>query len=225
MKKLLIIEDDDKLCQNLTIGLKESGYVVTSANSGEEGLSLIMESIPDAILLDLNLPKRDGLEILQTLRKHYSTLPIIIISARDTVDERVLGLNLGADDYLVKPFAFSELLARLQALFRREQQNVYQHKAADLEMDVVQRKFYRSGQHIELTAREFDIMELLLRNKGQVVSRQTIAHDVWKQVQRATPLDNVIDVHIMRLRKKIDSADEDSYIQTVRGIGFCLKSE
>lgn len=219
---ILIIEDDTKVAKNISMGLVEAAYSVAVAHSGEEGLSQLMDSLPDALLLDLNLPGRDGIDILRTIKRHYPDLPVLILSARDTVEDRVHGLEQGADDYLIKPFAFSELLARLKVILRREQKKSLLYRIFNIELDVIQRTVKREGERIELTAREFDILELLMRNEGQIVSRQTIAHDVWDQVQRATPLDNVIDVHIMRLRKKLAQENHDDIIQTVRGIGFTL---
>jgi len=222
---ILVIEDEIKVAESLQQGLRESGYQVTCAPSGEEGLVLLLETSFDALILDLNLPGRDGLEILSTLRQHYSNLPVLILSARDTVDDRVSGLDKGADDYLVKPFAFPELLARLRVLLRREQKlGVLHYSIEDLQVDVVARQVIRSGKPIALTTREFEILELLLRYQDQPVSRQTIARDIWS-VNRATPLDNVIDVHVMRLRRKIDGNNQKKLIHTIRGLGYVLSDK
>ena len=219
---ILVIEDEVKVAETLRRGLQESGYQVTLAPSGEDGLVLLLESDIDALILDLNLPGRDGLDILKTLRQHYPDLPVLILSARDTVDDRVTGLDRGADDYLVKPFAFPELLARLRVLLRREQKQGNLHcTVGDLVVDIVAREVSRAGDSIILTTREFEILELLLRHRDQPVSRQTIARDIWN-VNRATPLDNVIDVHLTRLRKKIDGNREDKLIHTIRGLGYVL---
>ena len=170
------------------------------------------------------LPGKDGLEILGTLRNRGIQTPVLILTARDAVDEKVLGLDGGADDYLVKPFAFPELLARIRALLRRGRiDQVLRHKVADLEMDLVTRKVSRSDQNIDLTAKEFELLEYLLRNQGYVVSREMLTRDVWKGTQRATPLDNVIDVHITRLRKKVDDPFGAPLIHTIRGVGFVIK--
>ena len=183
---------------------------------------LVLQDMPDIVLLDLNLPGQDGLEILKILRKHNPSLIVFIITARDHINDRVLGLDTGANDYLIKPFAFPELLARIRAVTRREQyQRIMEYTVADLNVDIVGRKVRRAGQNIELTAREFEILEFLLRNNGRPVSRQTIATEVWN-VQRATPIDNVIDVHIMRLRKKINLQNCIPLIHTIRGLGFML---
>jgi len=219
---ILVVEDETKVAETLRTGLQENGYEVTLAPSGEDGLILLLELPIDALILDLNLPGRDGLDVLKTLRQHYPDLPVLILSARDTVDDRVTGLDRGADDYLVKPFAFPELLARLRVLLRREQkQGNLHYTVGDLMVDIVARQVSRASDSITLTSREFEILELLLRNQDQPVSRQTIARDIWN-VNRATPLDNVIDVHLTRLRKKIDGNREDKLIHTIRGLGYVL---
>src|SRR6516225_8194870 len=169
------------------------------------------------------LPGRSGLEILQTLRKRRNETPVLILTARDGVDDRVRGLDLGADDYLVKPFALPELLARIRALLRRGRpSDVLRLKAVDLELDLVGRRATRGDRSLDLTVREFDLLEYLLRHQGHLVSREMLAHDVWKEPRRATPLDNVIDVQMVRLRKKVD-AEGARLIHTVRGVGFVLR--
>jgi len=219
---ILVIEDELRVAESLRQGLQENGYLVTLAHSGEDGLVLMLESSVDALILDLNLPGRDGLDVLKTLRQHYPDLPVLILSARGTVDDRVVGLDRGADDYLVKPFAFPELLARLRVLLRREQkQGSLQYTVGDMVVDIIAREVKRGDETIALTTREFEILELLLRNQDQPVSRQTIARDIWN-VNRATPLDNVIDVHVMRLRKKVDGNRPCKLIHTVRGLGYVL---
>ncbi len=225
MPRILIIEDEPKVAEFLQLGLREVEFEVQWAASGEDGLTCLLENQPDAVVLDLNLPGRDGLDILSTLRKHHEQLPVLILSARDAVDDRVTGLELGADDYMIKPFAFPELVARLKVMLRRENQgNVYAFELADLSIDIISRQVKRGSKSINLTPREFEILELLFRNLKRPVSRKTIARDVWK-VERATPLDNVIDVHVMRLRKKIDEDSELKLIQTIRGLGFMLSDE
>lgn len=178
------------------------------------------------VILDLMLPGRDGLQVLSTLRKRGLQTPVLILTARDAIEDRVLGLDKGADDYLVKPFAFPELLARVRALLRRgrtEQAPVL--KLSDLEMDVLARKVRRGGNNLELTAREFELLEYLLRRKEQIVSREMLARGVWREVGRATTLDNVMDVHINRLRHKVDELFDRKLIHTVRGVGFVLREE
>jgi len=180
----------------------------------------------DCVVLDLMLPHRDGLEILATVRKRGLQTPDLILTAKDTIHDRVRGLDSGVDDYLVKPFAIPELLARIRALLRRgrtDQVLKLQHE--DLEMDLVTRKVARAGQAIELTVKEFEILEYLLRHVGRVVSREMLTRDVWHVAARATPLDNVIDVSIARLRRKIDDAFPVKLLQTVRGVGFVLSRE
>src|SRR5262245_26839384 len=175
------------------------------------------------ILLDLMLPGRDGLQILTTIRKRGLDTPVLLLTARDTLEDRVTGLNSGADDYLVKPFAFAELLARIRALLRRGRtRDGLRLGVGDPELDLVTRKVTRSGQSIELTTREFELLEYLMRHEGQTVMRDTLARDVWKETARGTPLNNVIDVHIARLRRKVDLDYPTKLIHTVRGLGFML---
>jgi DNA-binding response OmpR family regulator len=177
----------------------------------------------DLILLDLGLPGRDGLQILTTLRTKGIKTPVLVLTARDTLQDRVAGLDSGADDYLVKPFAFAELLARIRALMRRGASDAPRLTVGDLTMDLITRKVTRGGQTVELTVREFELLEYLMRYEGQVVSRETLARDVWKETARTTPLDNVIDVHIARLRRKVDVDRPLKLIHTVRGVGFMLR--
>ena len=170
------------------------------------------------------LPGRDGLEILTTLRGRSVQTPVLVLTARDQVEDRVLGLDCGADDYLVKPFAFPELLARIRALLRRGRTDqVLRLQVADLEMDLVTRKVTRGGRRLDLTEREFELLEYLLRHQGHVVSREMLARDVWREGSRATPLDNLIDVYTTRLRKKVDQDFPLKLIHTVRGVGFVLQ--
>jgi len=172
------------------------------------------------------LPGRNGLEILATLRRQRLQTPVLILTARDALDDRVRGLDEGADDYLIKPFAFPELLARIRALLRRGRPDQVLHlKVGDLEMDLVTRMVTREGQTIELSAREYDLLEYLLRYRGQVVSKEMLARDVWKEPTRATPLDNLIEVHIARLRRKIDDPFSSKLLKTVRGVGYILKED
>ena len=206
---ILVVEDETKVARALSEGLAREGYEVTVARTGEEGYYLLDARSFDLVVLDLMLPGRDGLEILATLRSRDRGIPVLILTARDAVEDRVVGLDAGADDYLVKPFAFPELSARIRALLRRgraEQSSRLQ--VADLEVDVAARRVTRGGRILELTAREFELLEYLLRNRGRVVSREMLSRDVWKEAGRATPLDNVIDVHIARLRRKVDEAFE-----------------
>ena len=221
--KILVIEDDKKVAQAIKKGLESESYEVELAPAGEIGFFLINTQKFDLIILDLMLPGRDGLEILAAVRGRNDKTPVLILTAKDAVEDRVVGLDAGADDYLVKPFAFPELLARMRALLRRGTNGqIFKLKLADLEMDLVRRAVIRAGQPVSLTVREFEILEYLLRNQGRIVTREMLARDVWKETQRATPLDNVIDVHIARLRKKIDEQAETRLLRTVRGVGFIL---
>lgn len=221
-----MIEDEPKVAKAIQEGLKSEKYQVTVAETGEDGYFLATTQAFDLILLDLMLPGRSGLEILTALRKQKCQTPVLILTARDAVDDRVEGLDTGADDYLVKPFAFPELLARIRALTRRGRpEQALRLRLADLELDCVTRKVTRSGQEIDLTGKEFNLLEYLLRHQGHVVSREMLARDVWKVTSRATPLDNVIDVHITRLRQKVDAPFKKKLLKTIRGVGFVLKEE
>jgi DNA-binding response OmpR family regulator len=222
--RVLVVEDERKLAQVLSSALQDEHYEVVVAATGEDGFYRANAELFDLVVLDLMLPGRSGLEILQTLRERHIETPVLILTARDGIDDRVLGLDLGADDYLVKPFALPELLARIRALLRRGRPtDVLRLKAADLEVDLVARRVVRDDRPIELTSREFDLLEYLLRHQGHLVSREMLARDVWKEPRRATPLDNVIDVQMTRLRKKVDLDGHTRLIHTVRGVGFVLR--
>jgi two-component system, OmpR family, copper resistance phosphate regulon response regulator CusR len=224
--RVLVIEDEKKVAAALKKGLESEFYEVTVAHTGEEGFFQISSQTFDLLILDLMLPGRDGIEVLTTLRRRGIETPVLILTARDTVEDRVLGLDSGADDYLVKPFAFPELLARIRLLLRRGRgDKLLRLKLADLEMDLVTRRVTRGGQLTELTGREFDLLEHLLRHQGHIVSREMLARDVWQVKDRSIPLDNVIDVHIARLRRKVDGPFERKLLKTVRGVGFVLKED
>jgi two-component system copper resistance phosphate regulon response regulator CusR len=224
--KILIIEDEKKVALALKKGLAAELYDVEAAFSGEDGFYLLNAQKFDLVILDLMLPKRDGLEILSTMRQRQDKTPVLILTAKDSVEDRVIGLDSGADDYLIKPFAFPELLARIRALLRRgPDSRATKLKLADLEMDLVGRTVTRQARPISMTAKEFELLEYLLGNQGQVVTREMLAKDVWKETQRATPLDNVIDVHIARLRKKIDEPFATKLLHTIRGVGFILSEK
>jgi len=221
--RLLVIEDEAKVARALNDGLSREGYEVTVARTGEEGYYLLDSAPFDLVVLDLMLPGRDGLEVLATMRSRDRRIAVLIVTARDAVEDRVIGLDAGADDYLVKPFAFAELLARIRALSRRGRADPpVRLKVSDLEVDASARRVTRGGRTLDLTAREFELLEYLVRNGGRVVSREMLARDVWRETGRATPLDNVIDVHIARLRRKVDDAAEAKLIHTVRGVGFMI---
>jgi two-component system copper resistance phosphate regulon response regulator CusR len=222
--RVLIVEDERKLAQVLSSALQGEHYDVVVAATGEDGFYRANAERFDVVLLDLMLPGRSGLDILRTLRQRHVDTPVLILTARDGIDDRVLGLDLGADDYLVKPFALPELLARIRALLRRGRpSDVFRLKVADLEMDLVARRVVRGDHAIDLTGREFDLLEYLLRHQGHLVSREMLARDVWKEPRRATPLDNVIDVQMTRLRRKVNSDGAARLIHTVRGVGFVLR--
>lgn len=221
--RILIVEDDPKVADALKEGLTRERYEIVVARTGEEGFYYASAESFDMVLLDVMLPGKSGIEILRTLRNKKVSTPVLILTARDSIEDRIVGLDAGADDYLVKPFAFPELLARIRAVSRRgRSETATKLSFADLELDLLTRKVRRSGQGIELTVREFELLEYLLRNQNQLVSREMLARDVWKETSRATPLDNVIDVHIARLRKKVDQDFERKLIQTIRGVGFML---
>jgi DNA-binding response OmpR family regulator len=222
--RILVVEDERKLAQVLASALHAEHYDVVVAPTGEEGFFRANAETFDLVVLDLMLPGRNGLEILETLRRRQVQTPVLILTARDGIEDRVLGLDLGADDYLVKPFALPELLARIRVLLRRGRPSeILRLKAADLEVDLVTRHARRSRRELDLTVREFELLEYLLRHQGHVVSREMLAHDVWKEPRRATPIDNVIDVQMARLRRKVDIEGDQRLIHTVRGVGFIVR--
>jgi two-component system copper resistance phosphate regulon response regulator CusR len=219
--RILIIEDDEKIGATLVDVFMREGYTAILARTGEDGFFRWSTERFDLIVLDLNLPGRDGLEILAARQAGKQESLVLILSARDGVDDRVRGLAGGADDYLVKPFAVAELLARVEALLRRGRAtSLPRLNVKDLHLDSVTRRVERAGRRVDLTAREFDLLEFLLRHARSTVSREMLAHELWQDVERATPLDNVIDVHIARLRRKIDGPNLVQLIHTVRGVGF-----
>jgi two-component system, OmpR family, copper resistance phosphate regulon response regulator CusR len=223
---ILVVEDERKMAQALQEGLEADGYSVRVAHTGEEGFYLIQAREFDMVILYVMLPGHDGFEILATLRKRGIKTPVLLLTSRDAIEDRVRGLDTGADDYLVKPFAFPELLARTRVLLRRGKPDVSQRfNLADLEMDVAQRSVVRGGQQLELTAREFELLEYFFTNQGRVVSREMLARDIWQETARQTPLDNVIDAQIVRLRRKLDGQFERKLLHTVRGVGFVLREE
>lgn len=221
--RILVIEDQKKVAQALQEGLHRHGFEVTLAGNGEEGFFLLNSRGIDLLILDLGLPGRDGIEILKAIRNRQIGLPILILTARDSVEDKVLGLESGADDYLVKPFAFPEIVARIHVLLRRSHKRLESLlELGDLRLDLKTHSASRGSIHLSLTAREAVLLEYFLRNKDAVVSRDMLVRDVWKASERATPLDNVIDVHIAHLRRKIDGPFAIKLLHTIRGVGFIL---
>lgn len=224
--RILVVEDERKIAEALKKGLENEGYEVVTVPTGEEGFfSLSMEPF-DLMLLDLMLPGRNGMDILKAVREKGFQLPVLILTGRDTVEDRVLGLDSGADDYLVKPFAFPELLARIRLLLRRGKHDT-EHllRISDLEINLLIHRATRAGQPLDLTTKEFELLEYLLRHHGQIVSREMLAREVWQVRERSTPLDNVIDVNIARLRRKVDGPFDSKLIRTIRGVGFAIRED
>jgi two-component system OmpR family response regulator len=223
--RILVIEDDTQAAQYLTKGLRESGFVVDHAPDGPQGLFLATSETYDAMIVDRMLPGMDGLLIVETIRRNGNHTPVLFLSAMGQVDDRVRGLRAGGDDYLTKPYAFTELLARLEALLRRGAAPAAAQtelQIGDLRMDLLSRSVTRSGRKIDLQQREFQILEYLMRHSGQVVTRTMLLENVWNY--HFDPQTNVIDVHISRLRQKIDRDFDVPLLQTVRGAGYCLRA-
>ncbi len=222
--RILVIEDDAKIASFVVKGLKQNGFAVDHAADGDSGLILAQTTPYDAAVVDIMLPRRDGLSVVQELRQQRLPLPVLFLSAKSSVDDRIKGLQSGGDDYLVKPFAFSELLARVQALIRRASRETEPTTltVGDLTMNLVTREVSRAGQKIELQAREFSLLEYLLRHAGKVVSKALILEHVWDY--SFDPQTNVVDVVVCRLRNKVDRDFEKKLIHTLRGVGYVLKT-
>jgi DNA-binding response OmpR family regulator len=220
--RVLIVEDDRTIAGFVARGLREAGFAVDQAHDRDDGLELAMAAEPDVMVVDVMLPKRDGLSLIEELRRRGRTTPVLVLSARRSVDDRVKGLQAGGDDYLTKPFAFAELLARVQALVRRATRTAEPTSLAveDLTLDLLTRKVQRAGRPIELRPREFALLEYLLRNRGKVVSKTMILSHVWEY--NFDPQTNIVDVLVSRLRDRIDKPFERKLLQTVRGVGYVL---
>ena len=220
--RILIVEDEKKVAGFIKKGLEEETYAVDVANDGEEGFHLADMNQYDLIILDLMLPKMDGLEVLTRLRDKKVSTPILLLTAKDAVDDKVTGLNKGADDYLTKPFAFSELLARIRSLLRRGQAETQTElKVGDLVLDMVSHKVSRNGEEIELTGKEYSLLEYFMRNEGKVLTRTMIAEHVWDY--NFDTFTNVIDVYVNHLRKKIDKKYPAKLLHTLRGVGYVMR--
>jgi heavy metal response regulator len=222
--RILVVEDEQKVASFIKRGLEEEGYAVDVAADGEEGLAMALECVHDLIILDIRLPKLDGLRVLKELRQEKVMTPVLLLTVRATIEDKVLGLDAGADDYLTKPFAFQELVARVRALLRRRagvDPAILQ--VADLTLDPARRTVSRGGERIELSAREFALLDYFMRNPGRVLTRAMIAEHVWDYTFDTTT--NIIDVYINYLRKKIDTGREAKLLHTVRGVGYVLKAE
>lgn len=220
---VLVIEDDPVIRKSIVQGLTEAGHDCESARDGEKAIDEILLHPPDVIILDLMLPGRPGLEVLQTVRAKGVTVPVIVLTALGSVEDRVTGLQKGADDYVVKPFAISELLARIEAVSRRSQSRPAMHlTVGDVELDLTTRRARRGDRDIDLTPTEFSVLEMLMRYAGQVTSRQMLCEHVWGFTWEGNT--NVIEVHVNRLRNKIDNGSETSFIQTIRGRGYAVRA-
>jgi two-component system copper resistance phosphate regulon response regulator CusR len=218
--RILVVEDEKRIADFLSRGLESAGYAVDATASGTEGLAMVHAADYDLIVLDLGLPDIDGLEVLRKIRNRKTNPPVLILSARDSVDDRVKGLEIGADDYLVKPFAFVELLARVRVLLRRGQPMPERLQVGELMLDCIRRKVTRSGENIELAPKEFAILEYMMRNRGRPLSRTMIVEHVWDMDYDG--LTNIVDVYIRHLRSKIDDRFPAKMIHTIRGIGYML---
>lgn len=223
--RILLIEDDVKIAAFIERGFKEAGFTVDTCHDGQQGLDRVLESSYDAAVIDLMLPKLDGLSVIETMRRKGLNTPVLILSAKQSVDDRIQGLQKGGDDYMVKPFSFSELLARIQALIRRDKKNTQPMmlRLGELEMDLLKHEVYRGGTKVELPVKEYALLEYMMRNPGIVVSKTSILERVYDY--SFDPQTNVVDVLVCRLRNKIDKDFADKMIHTVRGVGYVLKDQ
>lgn len=223
--RILIIEDDAKIASFIAKGLKEAGFTVDICGDGQSGLERALSVIYDAAVIDLMLPQMDGLSVIEAMRSKEINTPVLILSAKQSVDDRIQGLQRGGDDYMVKPFSFSELLARLQALIRRDKKNskAMLLKVGELEMDLLKHEVYREGEKVELPAKEYSLLEYMMHNPGIVLSKTSILERVYDYA--FDPQTNVVDVLVCRLRNKIDKSFDNKMIHTVRGMGYVLKAQ
>lgn len=224
--RILIVEDERKVAQALREGLEGESYSVAVAHTGEDGFFLANSEEFDLVVLDIMLPGRSGIEVLAAMRNRGMRTPVLMLTARDAIEDRVLGLDAGADDYVVKPFVFAELSARVRALLRRgKAESPVALQIQDLYMDLITRKVRRGSRQLQLTIKEYEVLEYLLRHQGQVVSRDMLGRDVWNETARHSTLDNVIDVHMVRIRRKVDEGFAIKLVHTVRGVGFVVTAE
>jgi two-component system copper resistance phosphate regulon response regulator CusR len=223
--RILVVEDDPKLSDSLVDSLLGRGYETTLATSAEEAFFLIHSTHPDLVLLDLTLPNRGGLEILKQVRSENLDVRVIILTSHNSVEDRVAGLTAGADDYLGKPFSLPELLARIAALFRRAKapESPERLHLADMVVDLKTRSVTRSGKQLELTTREYDLLLYFFEHSNNVVSREMLVRDVWQEASRSTPIDNIVNVQMARLRRKIDEPFTKKLLHTIHGVGFVLR--
>ena len=220
--RILVVEDERKVASFIKKGLEEEGYAVDLAADGQEGLLLALDGVHDLVVLDINLPKQDGLSVLQELRKARIKTPVLLLTVRATIEDKVLGLDTGADDYLTKPFSFQELVARVRALLRRRADaEPTMLQVADLTLDPARRLVHRSGDKIELTTKEFALLDYFMRHPGRVLTRTMIAEHVWDY--DFDTMTNIIDVYVNHLRKKIDADRHPKLIHTVRGVGYVMQ--
>ena len=220
--RLLVIEDEKKLAGFIKKGLEEEGYALDVAHDGQEGLLLALDGVHDLIILDINLPRMDGISVLKEFRRQQGKTPVLLLTVRAAIEDKVLGLDTGADDYLTKPFSFQELLARIRALLRRRPEvSPPLLQVADLTLDPARRLVSRGGDRLELSTKEFALLDYFMRNPGRVLTRTMIAEHVWDY--DFDPMSNIIDVYVNYLRKKIDAGRSDKLLRTVRGVGYVLQ--
>lgn len=224
LNRILIVEDEQKISDTLAEGLRITGYEVEVAPTSEEAFFILHTLKPELIVLDLRLPRRSGMELLRQIRGMNITIPVLVLTSNSSIDDRVAALDAGADDFLLKPFSLPELSARLRAILRRGRSpsTVSVFELADLRINLDTRTAFRAGTSLQLTLREFDLLVYLFQNRGRTVSREMLARDVWHETSRFTPIDNVIDVQMTRLRRKLDDPYPDKLLRTVRGVGFIL---